>query len=627
MSIFAGLVAWQGQPPSSRDEAQLVAILRRRGFSPAVERLGRALFVHGGDPFCPAQKQGLSAVDARLDNGADLMPGGGRADGDTAVVRHVYETHGEEGLARILGAFAFAHWDERAQRLILARDCGGRRPLFFHRAAGKVAFASLLPDLLAIPEVPRQIDETMLASFLALDHRETSRTFYRGIDRVPTRSLVELTREGTRIRRYWRPRLRPDDPPRKEEAYVEEARERFDRAVARSLRDTPRAALPVSGGLDSSAVAATAARLGFGNVECYTAAAQEAPCFNNEYPDERPKVEALARLYPALPFRFVTPTAPEVAGDPAQRWFLDFALPARNAGGDMEWFSALGQTIARDSHNVLVNGAMGNYSLSWPGHFSLPALLEAGRPREMLREMRALSRATARPLWRVAGGELILRAAPRAVQRMFTRLTNGDPDDVSRLTLLDRGAIEALGLRERWRENGFDPYYRQFGSSTALRAHQIFDQLQATHDIVAMSGASTGIERRDPFADRELVEFCLAVPEWLYRKNGVARSFARAVFADRLPPEILRETRRGAQAPNWFEFLEARKSQIEAEAERIEASSLASRLIDVPRLKRLIATWPKDAAEAEARSNDYRLALPRAIHASQFIRWVEGGNG
>jgi asparagine synthase (glutamine-hydrolysing) len=70
----------------------------------------------------------------------------------------------------------------------------------------------------------------------------------------------------------------------------------------------------------------------------------------------------------------------------------------------------------------------------------------------------------------------------------------------------------------------------------------------------------------------------------------------------------------------------ARKPIIVEAAERLEASPLASRLIDLPRLKRLIAEWPSDAVAAEARVKEYRYGLDRAVHVGQFIRWVEGGN-
>jgi hypothetical protein len=70
----------------------------------------------------------------------------------------------------------------------------------------------------------------------------------------------------------------------------------------------------------------------------------------------------------------------------------------------------------------------------------------------------------------------------------------------------------------------------------------------------------------------------------------------------------------------------ARKPIIVEAAERLEASPLASRLIDLPRLKRLIAEWPGDAVATEARIKEYCYGLDRAVHVGQFIRWVEGGN-
>ena len=135
-----------------------------------------------------------------------------------------------------------------------------------------------------------------------------------------------------------------------------------------------------------------------------------------------------------------------------------------------------------------------------------------------------------------------------------------------------------------------------------------------------------GCELRDPHADRRLLEFALAVPEPMYRRNGVPRSFARQVLADRLPREIVDERRRGMNRPTWFRTLEARRANIARDIERLEASPLACRLIDLPRLKRLMAQWPKDEQRRRTPPGDYRLALARGIHVGRFIRWVEGDN-
>jgi asparagine synthase (glutamine-hydrolysing) len=131
---------------------------------------------------------------------------------------------------------------------------------------------------------------------------------------------------------------------------------------------------------------------------------------------------------------------------------------------------------------------------------------------------------------------------------------------------------------------------------------------------------------RDPLGDRRLLEFALAVPEPMYRRDGIPRSFARRVLADRLPRQILDEHRRGANSPTWFRALDETRDDVAADIDRLEGSPLAKRLIDLPRLKRLMAQWPKDANEAETRRSDYRLALARGVHVGRFIRWVEGGN-
>src|SRR6202035_108099 len=134
---------------------------------------------------------------------------------DELLVRRTIERAGEAGIARMLGAFAFARWDAEAGRLLLGRDCLGNRPLFFHRGRGFVAFATSLNTLLALPQVPREIDEIALAHFLALNLSEERRTFYRGIERVPSRSVVAIDRDGTSHRRYWTPNLDGAPPYRR----------------------------------------------------------------------------------------------------------------------------------------------------------------------------------------------------------------------------------------------------------------------------------------------------------------------------------------------------------------------------------------------------------------------------
>ena len=100
----------------------------------------------------------------------------------------------------------------------------------------------------------------------------------------------------------------------------------------------------------------------------------------------------------------------------------------------------------------------------------------------------------------------------------------------------------------------------------------------------------------------------------MFRRDGVPRLFGLRVLADRLPREIIDERRLGANIPTSFCSLDAKRADIARDIERLEASPLARRLLDLPRLKRLMAQWPKDEQAAEYRFGEYRLALTGALH-------------
>ena len=196
-----------------------------------------------------------------------------------------------------------------------------------------------------------------------------------------------------------------------------------------------------------------------------------------------------------------------------------------------------------------------------------------------------------------------------------------------RFSALNPAFIAEHDLVRQARAQGFDPWFGVSGWHPArYRAYRLFDYNQFAHDTIATNEEVHGYEWRDPHADRRLLEFLLTVPEPLYRRNGVPRSFARAVLADRLPPEILHERRTGAHNVTWFRALDARRQEIATELERLEASPLARRLIDLPRLKRLMNEWPANEHMAEKRQSHLRSALSRGVHIGRFIRWVEGGN-
>jgi len=637
MTAFAGIVTFEGAAHDIRTEEQIGRALTtlRRGHV-HTRHIANALFVQLSvpPPFIGDNATELFAADARLDNRAELAaalaisPAELARTGDGALIFRMYRRWGETGIARCLGAFAFALWDAQARRLILGRDCLGNRALFFHRGDGFVTFASGLGALLAMPRVPRELDELTLANFLVINLGEARRTFYRGIERVPSRTLVTIGSAELRHRHYWSPDIHATAPYRRDEEYIERARELFDQAVAAATADTPHVAI-ATGGLDSSAIAATVARQGRAeSITCYTMvppAGMRIDVGPGKYLDERDKIDALARMHPSLTVRYL-PERPHPYEEDNSRLFARAHMPLlgpANLGSFYHVYDAVGEA----GHQSMLFGGLGNFGLTWWGSFSLLALLRTGQWATFARDLAALARQDGRGLPRALAGEVVMPGAPFWLRHCIYRLRGRDPDDVARYSALNPDFIAEHDLAQRWRKQRFDPWFGAGGWNAARRrAYMLFDHNQFARDFTAMSQEMRGFDIRDPHGDRRLLEFLLAVPEPLYRRNGVDRSFARAVLADRLPPEILQERRRGANGPAWFRRLDVQRAGIAAELERLEASPLARRLIDLPRLKNLVQRWPDDEHAAEKRLFEFRLALSRGIHVGRFIRWVEGGN-
>jgi len=181
-----------------------------------------------------------------------------RSHSDTEVLLHAYLRWGEDCPARLNGIFAFAIWDENAQRLFLARDRMGVKPLFYAQRGSSFLFASELKSLLAHPEVQPILKREGLAEVFAISPARTpGHGVFHDVHEVPPGWSLTVTRAGIRRRRYWRLESKPheDDLPRT----AERVRELVTDAIRRQLvADVPVATL-LSGGLDSSAITAVTA--------------------------------------------------------------------------------------------------------------------------------------------------------------------------------------------------------------------------------------------------------------------------------------------------------------------------------------------------------------------------------
>ena len=542
---------------------------------------------------------------------------------DAAVVMKALEAWDLDAVPRLVGDFAFAFWDGARQRLVLARDFVGQRPLHFHRGNGFFAFASMGKGLHALPDIPYRPNVDRAADFLALLPERGSHSFFDGVERVEPGHMLVVDRAGQRSLPYWNPDVNPFSG-RDAGDYVEEFRHRLDVAVARRLRGQSVVGAHLSAGLDSNAVAATAARLladrPGGQVVAFTSVprtgfAGEAPL--GRIGDEGPLAARTASLHPNM--EHVTLSAGHRSpASSLDRNFLLFERPIQNLCNHT-WWDAINDEAKRRGLAVVLTGQAGNFSISHTGYELLPQLLARGRLLRLAGEMRALKAygMPARFIAQLVAGPFV----PPTAWRLLARLAGRGGD-----AFLERGVRKDRieGLRQRAADLGVDTSFRPRGEAARarMRALQSLDLGKYNKGLLA----GWGLDFRDPTADRDLVEFCLRVPLDQYLAAGRPRALALRALADRVHPDVLAEKRKGFQAADWQEGVAAARNEIEGEIARLDACAPAAAVVDLDELRALLRSSPAREADEVAALRKYRGALMRGLSVGHCLRRASGSN-
>ena len=192
---------------------------------------------------------------------------------DIETILHGYEQWGEKIIPKLRGMFAFALWDGRTRRLLLARDRFGIKPLYYARLGERLAFASeILPILEAIPDFPCQADRTALWRLLEIGFIPSPLTAFHGILKLPAAHLLVSENGTNRLECYWKPEYVPlgehlnIGAAQAAEAFIEHLR---DAITAWRLSDVPVGSL-LSGGINSSALAALLTEINGGPISTFT---------------------------------------------------------------------------------------------------------------------------------------------------------------------------------------------------------------------------------------------------------------------------------------------------------------------------------------------------------------------
>ena len=644
MTAIAGLWRFDGRPDAADGVARMLKSQAIYGphhskcWGDGPVALGRQLFrllpedIHDKGPVSGASGQVL-AGDVRLDNRDELLRSldiareRGRMLCDAAILLAAIERWDEAALERLYGDFAFAAWDGRRRRLLLARDFLGQRPLHFHRGARFFAFASMPKGLHALPEVPYGPDNERAAEFLTLMPESGPRSFFAGIERIEAGHFAVVTADGMSVRRWWKP-VRRRLSLGSDGAYEEGLRDHLDQAVRVRLRGADgRVGAHLSGGLDSASVATTAARLlapSGGRVTGFTAIPRQGydgPEPRGRFGDEGPLAAATVAMHPNIDHVLIR-TADRTPLDTLDRDFFLFERPQLNLC-NVTWVNAINDAAREHKLAVVLTGQMGNMSISYAGTELLAELFLAGRWLKLAGVAGALiHNRTMRPAG-IAGG-IIGPLVPRAVWRWLKRKLRGADQDIRHYTAINGERLTTLDLPGRARQRSLDFSYRPWRDGFAMRLWVMGRVDMGNYNKGILGG--WGIDQRDPTADRRLIEFCLSVPTEQFLKGGVTRSLLRRSLSDRLPPQVLNETRKGLQAIDWHENLTAARQAAAAEIESLAACGPAAEALDLPRMRALMENWPAGGWHEVPTIQAYRLALLRGISTGHFLRRAAGGN-
>ncbi|HEX8512019.1 MAG TPA: asparagine synthase-related protein [Allosphingosinicella sp.] len=558
-------------------------------------------------------------ADVRLDNREELCASLGIDSSESATLAdsqlllRALERWEEAALERFVGDFAFAFYDAGKRQLLLARDPLGQRPLFWHRGRHFAAFSSMAKGLHALPDIERRPDVKAVARFTAGLPQEGASSWFEGIERVEPGHSVMVTSQEERRRRYWVPRRR-DLKLKTFDEYVEAYRAELDRAVGCRLRGAGGlAAAHLSGGWDSSSVAATAARLmepEGGRIVALTSVPREGAGSKgptNRFSDEGPLAAATAALYPNIDHVLVANPDRSPVKD-LDNYAELFERPLYNLCNHV-WLSEIRAAAATKGARVLLSGEIGNWTISASPNALLADFLREGRWRDWAGAAATILRSGRGRLRGVAVSSFG-PWLPRSARR---RLLHFSPDSKSGVaTPLNRSWTDIVREREErdfetgWPRNHFEH------SAAAIRE---MDWGELRKGILG----GWGIDKRDPTADVRLIEFCLSLPLEMLLDGIARRPLARAALSDRLPPSVLDEKRRGYQGADWFTGLTADLPAVKALVEAIAADSTAAAVVDVDLLRQLIRAWPGEGWEESRTRAAYRIALLHGLSAGHFL--------
>lgn len=473
-----------------------------------------------------------------------------RTASDTEVILHLYEEMGERCVERLNGMFAFAIWDTRQQKLVLARDRIGQKPLFYAWDGDRFLFASEIKAILAASRQPRQMNLEAMHHYLSLRFIPSPQTMLHGVYKLPPAHALVLQNGQMTTSRYWDLSFR-EKLTLSESEFLDGLRHKLAQTVAdHMISDVPVGAF-LSGGMDSSMVVAVMAQ------DCHASFQTFAIGVTEQDFNELPYARAVAAYHETQHVE-ATVHSDLIASLPHLIWNLDepsdpiaacqyqaAALAAQHVkvvlggdGGD-ELFAGFDRYLGLNYVNAyaklpgfLRRGVVGPALRHWPDSFAYKSVTQKARWLHQL--------------------SLLPDTAMRyAEATCFFRFSHADKQALygdglwTQLGNINSSEVIAHQFRAADATNDLDRMlYADY--MTRLTEHSLLltDRMTMAHSL----------ELRSPFLDHELVEYVAAFPTAMKIHGRQLKYILRRLAADYLPPAIIARPKQGFMFPvaYWF---------------------------------------------------------------------------
>jgi asparagine synthase (glutamine-hydrolysing) len=482
----------------------------------------------------------------------DLEPRGHRyrTKSDTETIVHLYEQYGDDCVKYLRGMFAFAIWDRSRRRLYVARDRLGIKPLYYYYDGKTLLFGSEIKAILAHPGVKPEFNRGTLAEYLAFGYIAGAQTMYAGIRKLLPGHILKLDELGQlETLPYWDLEVSVDDGNRSREYYVSRYRELLEECVSSHLMSDVPLGVFLSGGLDSSAVAALTTKIRKEPIETFSVG------YGEEAYSELPYARTIAAHLKSK-HREVRLSRDEFFQTlPRLIWHEDepIAWPSSVA-------LYLVARLARERVTVVLTGEGSDETLG--GYTRYPWTLLNARMDGVYRTL-----------------------TPSALRALLRKLINAGPLSAATKRKLEHTFLVRDGAS--WPSFYFDNFYSAFSASeqdelltpearrlagdayagsisywdhssgdllhrllyTDIKTYLV--ELLMKQDQMSMAAS---IESRVPFLDHVLVEFTASIPAKYSTKGMAGKCILKSAVADLLPGEIVHRQKMGFPTP-WAYWL------------------------------------------------------------------------